>query len=31
VGGIALAASAVWSSIVGFFRRLFGGRGSASG
>jgi carbon monoxide dehydrogenase subunit G len=30
VGGIALAASAVWSSIVGFFRRLFGGRGSAS-
>jgi uncharacterized protein len=31
VGGIALAAAAVWSSIVGFFRRLFGGRGSASG
>jgi carbon monoxide dehydrogenase subunit G len=25
VGGIALAASAMWSSIVGFFRRLFGG------
>ena len=31
VGGIALATSAVWSSIAGFFRRLFGGRGSASG